>query len=125
MLKKLGKLQQAKEQFVRAVEEFRLELTLNPKSEVLCIRLGDALASLGDFAGASQYFREALDLNPANALYYDNLARALEHQGYNDEAVQVLKDGIQFMSDNRLKENAIELQKYLEQIQSQRTNRKE
>ena len=114
-LKRLGRQQQATEQFVKAAEEFRAELVENPgEAELLWTRLGTTHATMGDFKAASEAFRKALALNPGNLTAYDNLAKTLEFQGRYDEAIDVLRKGVQFMQRHGQKAAAAMLQRDLE-----------
>lgn len=120
-LKRLGQQQQSTEQFVKAAEQFRLELAENPDSSLLWTRLGDTLATMGDFKGAAQAFRKSLALNPANLLYYDNLVKALQYQGRLAEAIEVLQKGVEFMSRHGQIDAAAKLKKYLDLLKYQKS----
>jgi tetratricopeptide (TPR) repeat protein len=120
-LQKMGKPEQAMEQFVRAAGEFRAELAENPNSVLLWTRLGDTLATMGDFKAAAEAFRRALALNPTNLLYYDNLVKALQFQGRLAEAIEVLEKGIEFMSRRSQTEATAKLKQYLEVLEHQKS----
>jgi tetratricopeptide (TPR) repeat protein len=115
-LQRLNRPQEARQQFVKAAEEFRIELAENPNEAPLWIRLGDTLASMGDFKGATEAFRKALTLNPTNLLYYNYLVKALQYQGRLAEAIEVLQKGIEFMTRYGQIEAASKLKKYLDFI---------
>jgi cytochrome c-type biogenesis protein CcmH/NrfG len=112
----MNRPQEARQQFAKAAEEFRIELAENPNEAPLWIRLGDTLASMGDFKGATEAFRKALTLNPANPLYYNYLVKALQYQGRLAEAIEVLQKGIEFMTRYGQIEAASKLKKYLDFI---------
>jgi tetratricopeptide (TPR) repeat protein len=124
VLKKLGKSEQATEQFHKAVEEFRKKLTEIPNNHEGWRRLGDTLTAMGDFKAAGEAFKKALALNPDNPLYYDNLIRSLEYDGQYAEAIEVLKKYIQLMKNNSQDQVVSQLQSYLESLESKNSTNK-
>jgi len=124
VLKKLGKSEQAMEQFQKAAQEFRKQLTENPTYHKGWRNLGDTLATMGDFKAAAEAFKEALALNPAEPAYYDNLVKALEHDGRYDEAIEVLKKYIQLMKQYKQDEAASQLQNYLKSLEDKNSKSK-
>jgi tetratricopeptide (TPR) repeat protein len=121
VLQRMNRPQEARQQFTKAAGEFRVELAENPNSPLHWTRLGDTLATLGDFKGATEAFMKALTLNPANLLYYDNLVKALQYQGRLAEAIEVLQKGIEFMSRYGQLEAAEKLKKYLDLLEYQKS----
>jgi len=119
LLQRMNKPEQAREQFVKAVRWFRDELAEMPNEAPLWTRLGDALALMGDFKAASEAFEKALALEPENLLHYDNLVKALRYQGRLNEAIEVLKKGIDFMLKQNQINAAAQLKKYLDLLESQ------
>jgi tetratricopeptide (TPR) repeat protein len=120
VLQKMGKRGQAMEQLARAAGEFRAELAENPDSALLWTRLGDTLATMGEFKAAADAFTKALSLDATNLLYYDNLVQALQYQGKLDEAIEVLKRGVEFTSRHGQTEAAAKLKQYLEMLKEQK-----
>jgi len=121
VLQRMNSPQQARQQFSKAAEEFRLELAENPNEAPLWTRLGDTLAMMGDFKGATEAFRKALALNPANLLYYDNLVKALQYQGRVAEAIEVLQKGVELMLRHGRIDAAAKLKKYLDLLEYQKS----
>lgn len=119
LLQRMNKPEQAKEQFVKAAHWFRDELAEMPNEASLWTRLGDALASTGDFKAASEAFEKALALEPENLLHYKNLVNSLRYQGRLNEAIEVLKKGIDFMLKQNRIDAAAQLKKYLDLLKSQ------
>jgi tetratricopeptide (TPR) repeat protein len=117
----LGRTQEARENFTKAVEQLRIEITENPNSHSVYARLGSALTMMGNFKAASEAFRQALALNPSESSYYYNLASALQNQNRLDEAINVLEEGVKFMSDNGQMEAATELKKHLDLLEYQKS----
>jgi tetratricopeptide (TPR) repeat protein/MFS family permease len=117
----LGRTQEARENFAKAVEQLRIETTENPNSHSVYARLGGALTMMGDFKAASEAFRQALALNPGELSYYYNLADALQNRNRLDEAINVLQEGIKFMSSNGQIEAATELKKHLDLLEYQKS----
>jgi len=120
VLKRLGQDEEAREHFQKSADEFRELSAVKPHSVKLKNRLGDALASMGDFKGACQAFRQALALNPDMGNYY-NLVKALELQGRYDEAIEVLSEGIEFMLHQGQNENAAKMQRYLKALEQKKS----
>lgn len=99
VLEKLDNKSEAMEHYETAINLFRDELKKSPNSPVINTRIGDILAQMENFKEASAAFEKALALNPYNLLYYDNLATALQYQGDTDKAIEVLQNGLKFMSE--------------------------
>ncbi|UCE99840.1 MAG: fused MFS/spermidine synthase [Planctomycetota bacterium] len=117
LLGEMDRTQQSIQHLHKASELFRGELAENPDDVILWTRLGNALASAGDFKEATEAFRKALALNPNNMPSYDNLVKALEYQGRYDEAIEVLQKQIQLMKQHGDNSGATGLQKYIELLQ--------
>jgi tetratricopeptide (TPR) repeat protein len=67
---------------------------------------------------AEQYLTRALELNPSDPYHYLELARNLELQQRFDEAISLLKRGIGFMLNYDRKDDARQLEGYLESIKA-------
>jgi tetratricopeptide (TPR) repeat protein len=124
VLQRMNRPREARQQFIKAVEQFRIELAENPNEAPHWTRLGDTLATMGDFKGATEAFRKALTLNPVNLLYYDNLVKALQYQGRFAEAIEVLQKGIVFMSRYGQMDAVLKLKKYLDLLEYQKSKQK-
>jgi len=125
VLTRLGKSEQATEQFQKAAEEFRKQLTENPNYPEGWRDLGDALAMMKDFKAASDAFRQALALNPTEPEYFEKLVRALEYAGRYDEAIKVLKKYIELMKNYKQDEAVSRLQKHLESLEYKNSKSKQ
>jgi tetratricopeptide (TPR) repeat protein len=117
VLKKLGKSEQAMEQFQKAVEELQSDLTHHPDLDSQWHALGLNFNAMGDFEAAAESIKKALALNPDNPVYYDHLVVVLEQEGRYREAIQVMKQYIQLMKNNKRDEDASQLQRYLESLE--------
>ena len=80
---------------IRAVEQYRAALEINPSYLYAWNGLGMTLGSLKDDSGALEAFRQAVNVAPQSPLPYLNLAVQLERMGKIDEAYQefCLPDG--------------------------------
>jgi Flp pilus assembly protein TadD len=70
----------------RAVQNFQRALQLEPSEVEIYVRLGDALARLGDLESAATHFERAVTLDARNAEAHMALARVLVAQGKKLEA---------------------------------------
>ncbi|MFA5252282.1 MAG: fused MFS/spermidine synthase [Phycisphaerae bacterium] len=121
----LGRTQEARGNLTKAVEQLRIEAAENPNSHSVYARLGSALAMTGDFKAASEAFRQALALNPSELSYYYNLASVLQNQNRLDEAINVLEEGVKFMSDNGQMGAVIELKKRRDTLEYQKSQQQQ
>lgn len=124
-LQQLGRIEEARENFEKAVEQFRLEIIDTPDLYSPHARLGLTLAMMEDYKGASDAFAKALALNPGDVSYYYNLVNALQHQNRFDEATDVLRNGIKFMLDNNQTKAAAELKQYLDMLMDEKSKRQQ
>ncbi|MCJ7642154.1 MAG: fused MFS/spermidine synthase [Desulfobacterales bacterium] len=118
VLKKLGKSELAMEEFQKAVEELRRDLTHHPDLDNHRHALGLNFNAMGDFEEAAESFKKALALNPDNPVYHDHLVAVLEQDGRYGEAIQVMKKYIQLMKNSKRDEEASQLQRYLESLEN-------
>jgi tetratricopeptide (TPR) repeat protein len=118
VLKKLGKSELATEEFQKAVEELRRDLTHHPDHDNNWHALGLNFNAMGDFEAAAASFKKALALNPDNPVYHDHLVAVLEQNGRYGEAIQVMKKYIQLMKNSKRDEDASQLQRYLESLEN-------
>ena len=117
MFKGLGKPQQSMLEFRKAAEGFRAEVTERPDYHEGWRRLGDTLATMGDFKAAVEAFKKALALDSAEPDYYGSLVRALEYDGRYDEAIEVLKKFIELMKQYKQNQDVAQLQTYLRSLE--------
>ena len=114
----------AKQQYAKAIEQFKIEVAEKPESDKLWTKLGETYAAIGDFKSASDAFAKALRLTPGNMLYYENLAKSLEFQGRFDEAMDTVKNQILFMKRRGQKKAAVQLESYLNSLEYQKSKQK-
>ena len=86
-------------------------------------RLGDTYATIGDFENASKAFEKALSLNPSDPINYSNLEKALEFQGQYEEAIEVVRQQIQFFEEYISPESIEKLREYIEYLERKKANR--
>ena len=120
-LESMGRADEAKECYTKAVEQFRLEITETDDPQLVYTRLGATLTTMGDFKAAEEAFRQALALNPWDLSYYQNLVNVLQNQNKLDEAISVLQEGITFMSSRGQTEAAAEIKKHLDLLEHQKS----
>jgi tetratricopeptide (TPR) repeat protein len=120
LLRNMKKAEESKKNFAEAAKWFRVEAEENPTSVVVWDRLGDALASMGDFKNASEAFGKAVALEPTESAYYQKFMKTLEYQSL-DEAIAVVREEIRLLQDRGHKETAGQLAKYLEFLEFQKS----
>ncbi len=120
LLGRMDRVKEAKEQFAEAVREFRVEVQENPAAVVTWEQLGDTLAALGDFPGASDAFDKAAALEPRNPSHYEKLARALELQRRYDEAIVAVQKHVRLVQDLGRRDLATQLNQYIELLKYKR-----
>jgi tetratricopeptide (TPR) repeat protein len=106
-----------------AIEGYREDLAKKPNSVKTASRLGNALASVGDFDQAIEYFRQAVNMNPVDVQNHSTLAQALVIQGRYDEAIAGLKRAVTFMLRIGHEEDAIKLKEHLERVELKKSRR--
>ncbi len=121
LLGRMGQNAEAKQFLAKAAEEFRLELKEKPKDSLLWSRLGDALASTGDFKGASDAFGKTVELEPNNITHYYRLAKTLEFQGKITDAINVVKKAIEVASINGQAQTGTGLRGYIESLEQKKS----
>jgi tetratricopeptide (TPR) repeat protein/MFS family permease len=117
-LKDLNKSGQAMQEFHKAAEGFRIELTEKPDYGEGWKLLGNTLATMGDFKAAVEAFKKALALDLAEPAHYGDLVRALEYDGRYDEAIEVLKKFIELMKQYKQDQDVARLQAYLRSLEN-------
>ncbi|HEW79538.1 MAG TPA: tetratricopeptide repeat protein [Phycisphaerales bacterium] len=117
VLKQLGRSEQSTEHYKKGIEGYRTELAQNPDSLRTWVRLGDTLATIGNFNEASVCFSKAIALNPAILANHIKLVQSLEFQGRYDEAITALKKAISLASHYGRKESIAQLERYLELVE--------
>ncbi|MHC4425655.1 MAG: fused MFS/spermidine synthase [Planctomycetota bacterium] len=120
-LQRLGEADEASRYLRSAIEGYREDLAKSPDSIKIVSRLGNALASVGDFGPATEYFQQAVNLNPYDINNHSMLAQALVVQERYDEAISGLKKAVAFMSGMGNKEAAAKLQKLLGSVESKKS----
>lgn len=97
-----GILQNNKEKFSKAIEDFdmALELGLNADPYGIFVNRGFAFMGLGEFDNAIADFSKAVDLNPENGSGYHSRARAYYHIDNYEEAINDLKKSVELNQSN-------------------------
>jgi tetratricopeptide (TPR) repeat protein len=121
-MQRLGDNEKAATYLQDAVRGYRQDFAKEPDSAKISARLGNALATAGNFTEAAQYFQRAVNLNPLDVGNHSMLAQVLSIQGRYDEAITELQKGIEFMSQAGNEEGAEQLKKLLELIELKKTN---
>jgi tetratricopeptide (TPR) repeat protein len=123
VLRRMGKPQEAAQQFHKAIEDFEEQLIRKPKSSELHLKIGKSLASMGHLEQAEKHLHKALNLNPGDLYNHLELARNLEVQQRFDEAITLLAESVGFMLHHNRKDDASLLGNYLEGIKTRRAGR--
>jgi tetratricopeptide (TPR) repeat protein len=110
-LKRAGRTKEAADAFSSVISAYREKIAKNPGSASLQFSLGSAYAEMGEFEKAAGSFRLAIAADPSNAQAHLNLAGSLEAQGRLDEALDVLKTGIDDMLRLGKTESVLALQR--------------
>jgi tetratricopeptide (TPR) repeat protein len=116
-LQRLGRVQEASDEFDKAVEEYHKRLIKTPNSLKTFVNLGDLLASNGRFAEAAEYFQKAVNLDPTILSNHFNLIQALELTGQFDAAIQATRKAIGFFSEYKQEQTVVALQERLELLE--------
>jgi len=123
-LQRLGDNDEASKHLHNAVRGYREDFAKEPGSAKIAGRLGNALATVGNFTEAAEYFRQAVNLDPLDIGNHSMLVQAMAIEGRYDEAIAELQKAIAFMSQTGNKEAAGELKKLLEFVKLRKSNQK-
>jgi tetratricopeptide (TPR) repeat protein len=124
-LRRQGDNEHAATYLQNAIRGYRQDFAKEPDSAKIAARLGNALATVGDFAEAAKYFQQAVNLDPLNIRNHSMLAQALSIQGRYDEAITELHKAIGFMSKIGNEEAAGQLKKLRELIEQKKSNQQQ
>jgi spermidine synthase/Tfp pilus assembly protein PilF len=113
-LRRLGRNSEAAEYIQRAIKGYKEDLVRKPDSVEIVSRLGNALAESGNIGEAVEYFQRAVNMNRLDVKNHLTLAKALMMQKRYDEAIERLREGIQFMLDRGQRDDAAKLRSALE-----------
>ena len=75
---------------------------LHPRSRLFTDALGVAKFTQNDYVAAEVAFRKSIQFEPDAVLPYSNLSLALQHQHRENEALQVLQQGLQIRPNSTL-----------------------
>jgi tetratricopeptide (TPR) repeat protein/MFS family permease len=125
LLGRLNRPTESKEQLGKAVEWFRIELDENPNSVTVWDTLGDTLATLSDFKGASDAFEKTVALEPKNPDHYTKLARALEFQHRYNDALAVVRKQVALLQDLGRRDQAAQLGPYVELLEYKKVKQRQ
>ncbi len=116
-LQRMGKEQDANEEFERAVEEYQKQLLEIPDSVKTFVNLGDLLAENGKFSEAAVYFQKAVNLDAADLTNQFKLIQAFELAGQFDRAIEANRKAVRFFEQYNRREETTKLQQYLELLE--------
>ncbi len=119
-MQRLNRPADAKAHFDTAIADFRKDIRQNPDEPELHMRLGDALASIGQLGPAAEAFREVVKLDPSNSTAHFNLARALEFQKRYDEAIAAMARAIKAMTESGNANEAARFKTYLAHLRQKK-----
>lgn len=94
-LQRLRRHAEAKQTAERASQQF-------PQERVFADEIGTINFEQGDYLAAEKSFRRSIQMQPDAVFAYSNLAAALTRQSRNDDALQVLQQGLQVRPSARL-----------------------
>jgi cytochrome c-type biogenesis protein CcmH/NrfG len=117
----MGRQNESRQQLVKAVDQFHLEMANEPNSALLWSRLGETFATMGDFKSASDSFEKAIALEPDNVSYWYSLALTLELQNNITDAIETVKKAIEFTPGSNRREANAELNKYLKRLEQKKS----
>lgn len=117
LLKRMNESTEARQPLRQAARWFRVDLQRRENSAVLWERLGDTLVLTGDLKDASEAFEKALALEPENAGHYKKLAKVYESQRRYGEAIGVAKRHVTLLKLRGAKDEAFQLQQYVELLE--------
>jgi len=121
---RLGDNKQAGAYLQNAIRGYRVDFAKEPDSARIAGRLGNALATVGNFTEAAEYFRQAVNLDPLDIGNHSMLAQALAIQGHCDEAIAELQKAIEFISQTGNKDAVEQLKELLELVEQKKANQK-
>jgi tetratricopeptide (TPR) repeat protein len=124
LLHRMNKPHEAREHFAEAVKWFRVDLRRNPNSVVVWEWLGDTLAIMSDFKGASEAFEKTVTLEPADPAHYRKLAKALEMQRRYDEAIAAVRKHMTLLKEQGRRDEAREMGQYVEILEYERVKQR-
>jgi len=123
LLEELNQTDEANQHLQKAIEEFQKKLNRNPDSHKDNLKLGIALAELGQFSEATKYLQKAITINPFDTKSNLALAKVLLVQDRQEEAINVLKKAIDYFSRIGDKAALLELQSALHLIENENSNK--
>jgi len=124
LLKKVGRSEEAVEQFHLAADGYRNILTKNPQSVDSYMHLGNISAQNNNFEEAVQHFEKAVDLKPGD---FDNnltLIQAFEVQGRLDAAIEAARKATEYMSNSGQQQEAEKMRQYMKFLEFKKTQPK-
>lgn len=118
LLKKLNREKDASEHFTKAISGFENRLALGPEAKIMAW-LGIALSEKGRQNEAIKWFEKAVETDKFDVNNYMLLAKTLVLQGRYGEAMQKVQEGSRIMQASKRNEDALKLQRFLEQLSQQ------
>ena len=87
-----------------------------PNSAKMTVKLGVALAELGQVGEGTRYLQQAVAMDPFDVEIRLTIARTYLSQERRDEAIKQLRDAIRFMLEHDRRDEVRELQDFLDTI---------
>ncbi|MBN1765576.1 MAG: sulfatase-like hydrolase/transferase [Sedimentisphaerales bacterium] len=120
-LQRAGREEEADFYFDQAVESIKEEIQDFPETVELWDRLGDIYGAQGKFMEVSQSLGRAVSLDPGNMYLLSKLIKSLEIQGRYDDIIGVIREKIEYFTEQSQTQNIIQLQKYLDYYKNQQS----
>lgn len=93
------------QRYADAERSIEVSRELHPKERLFINQLGDLRFRQQDYDGAEHAFRMSIDVDPDSVYAYANLNAVLLRQGRDNEALQVLQQGLQVRPSGQLYSN--------------------
>lgn len=93
------------QRYTQAEHNIEVARRAHPNERIFVDRLGELRFRQSNYTGAEQAFRESIQIEPDAASAYANLSIALVQQGRDEEALQVLQQGLQVRPSGQLYNN--------------------
>lgn len=79
----------------KAIDEFKLALSIEKNDSIVYFNIGEALKCLGDYDEALSNYRKALEISPGIAVIYHKIGEVLYLKGENGQALSHHKKALQ------------------------------
>jgi serine/threonine-protein kinase len=93
------------QRYDEAERSIEIARAAHPKERLFIDQLGELRYRQGDYTGAERAFRQSIQIEPDAVYAYANLNAVLLRQGRDDEALQVLQQGLHVRPNGQLYSN--------------------